>query len=264
MDHIEVSGRTREEAIMKASVKLETPSDGLDIEVVSEGSKGFLGFGSKPYIIRASKREEAVVEEPQRPEQPEEIQEHEDKEPDKEAPVKKKTKEDKQKKEGRPIEVLTDDQKIEEIKERAEGFLSSVFEAMPVEVQMESVYDKTDGSLTIDLSGENMGILIGKRGQTLDSLQYLTGLVLNKGKSVYVKVKLDTENYRARRKETLENLARGIAFKVRKTRKQVVLEPMNPYERRIIHATLQGNRNVETFSEGEEPYRHVVIKPKNR
>lgn len=100
MDHIEVSGRTREEAIMKASVKLETPSDGLDIEVVSEGSKGFLGFGSKPYIIRASKREEAVVEEPQRPEQPEEIQEHEDKEPDKEAPVKKKTKEDKQKKEG--------------------------------------------------------------------------------------------------------------------------------------------------------------------
>lgn len=263
MDHIEVSGRTREEAIMKASVRLETPSDGLDIEVVSEGSKGFLGFGSKPFVIRASKRVEAV-EEPQRPEQPEEAQEHEDKEPVGEVPEKERTKEDKQKKEGRPIEVLTDDQKIEEIKERAEGFLSSVFAAMPVEVHMRSVYDKTDGSLTIDLSGENMGILIGKRGQTLDSLQYLTGLVLNKGKSVYVKVKLDTENYRARRKETLENLARGIAFKVRKTRKQVVLEPMNPYERRIIHATLQGNRNVETFSEGEEPYRHVVIKPKNR
>ena len=109
-----------------------------------------------------------------------------------------------------------------------------------------------------------MGILIGKRGQTLDSLQYLTGLVLNKGNNIYVKVKLDTENYRARRKETLENLARGIAYKVRKTRKPVVLEAMNPYERRIIHSTLQGNRNVETFSEGEEPYRHVVVRPRSR
>ena len=160
--------------------------------------------------------------------------------------------------------MLTDEAQIEEVKRRAEEFLASVFEAMHIDVHMESVYSMTDGSLTIDFSGENMGILIGKRGQTLDSLQYLTGLVLNKGKNVYVKVKLDTEDYRARRKETLENLARGIAFKVKKTKRQVVLEPMNPYERRIIHSTLQGNRNVETFSEGEEPFRHVVVKPKNR
>lgn len=109
-----------------------------------------------------------------------------------------------------------------------------------------------------------MGILIGKRGQTLDSLQYLTSLVVNKGTQGYVRVKLDTEDYRNRRKETLENLARSIAYKVRKTRKTVSLEPMNPYERRIIHSALQGNRYVETYSEGNEPYRHVVVKLKNR
>lgn len=280
---------------MKASVRLETPSDELDIEVVSEGSKGFLGFGSKPYVIRARKKMEAVsgaeeaeeiekiiqimeaaeevaiIDEGQ-PEQLEETQAEEDrskdsekeKKTDRQAPAKSKAREHRPKREGRPIEVLTDEAQIEEVKRRAEEFLASVFEAMHIDVHMESVYSMTDGSLTIDFSGENMGILIGKRGQTLDSLQYLTGLVLNKGKNVYVKVKLDTEDYRARRKETLENLARGIAFKVKKTKRQVVLEPMNPYERRIIHSTLQGNRNVETFSEGEEPFRHVVVKPKNR
>lgn len=295
MDHIEVSGKTREEAIMKASVRLEIPSDELDIEVVSEGSKGFLGFGSKPYVIRARKKMEAVsgaeeaeeiekiiqimeaaeevaiIDEGQ-PEQLEETQAEEDrskdsekeKKTDRQAPAKSKAREHRPKREGRPIEVLTDEAQIEEVKRRAEEFLASVFEAMDIDVHMESVYNMMDGSLTIDFSGENMGILIGKRGQTLDSLQYLTGLVLNKGKNVYVKVKLDTEDYRARRKETLENLARGIAFKVKKTKRQVVLEPMNPYERRIIHSTLQGNRNVETFSEGEEPFRHVVVKPKNR
>ena len=109
-----------------------------------------------------------------------------------------------------------------------------------------------------------MGILIGKRGQTLDSLQYLTSLVVNKGRQGYIRVKLDTEDYRNRRKETLENLARSIAYKVRKTRRPVSLEPMNPYERRIIHSALQGNRYVETYSEGNEPYRHVVVKLKNR
>ena len=107
-----------------------------------------------------------------------------------------------------------------------------------------------------------MGILIGKRGQTLDSLQYLTSLVVNKGRQGYIRVKLDTEDYRNRRKETLENLAKSIAYKVRKTRKPVSLEPMNPYERRIIHSALQGNRYVETYSEGNEPYRHVVVKLK--
>ena len=132
--------------------------------------------------------------------------------------------------------------------------------ALPVEIQME--YNAENGSLEVDFAGEDMGILIGKRGQTLDSLQYLTSLVVNKEQKDYVRVKLDTENYRKRRKETLENLARNIAYKVKKTRRPVSLEPMNPYERRIIHSALQGNKFVETYSEGSEPYRHVVVAPK--
>ena len=166
-------------------------------------------------------------------------------------------------KQGRPIEILSDPEKIREVEERAVVFLRDVFGSMDLgEVEITSKYNTADGSLDVDFEGEDMGILIGKRGQTLDSLQYLTSLVVNKGESTYIRVKLDTEDYRRRRKETLENLARGIAFKVKKTRKPVVLEPMNPYERRIIHASLQGNRYVETVSEGEEPYRHVVVKLK--
>ena len=141
-------------------------------------------------------------------------------------------------------------------------FLGSVFAAMKMEVEVLIKIDEVEHTIDIELKGDDMGILIGKRGQTLDSLQYLTSLVVNKGKSNYIRVKLDTEDYRKRRKETLENLARGIAYKVKKTRKTVVLEPMNPYERRIIHSALQGNKFVETVSEGEEPYRHVVVKLK--
>lgn len=144
----------------------------------------------------------------------------------------------------------------------ASDFLKDVFAAMNMTVVVDVKYNADDNEMNIDLSGDDMGVLIGKRGQTLDSLQYLTSLVVNKGKSNYIRVKLDTEDYRKRRKETLENLARGIAYKVRKTRKPVILEPMNPYERRIIHSALQGNKFVETVSEGEEPYRHVVVKLK--
>ena len=140
--------------------------------------------------------------------------------------------------------------------------MTQVFEAMNLEVEIKSKYNGEDGCLEAEFIGEDMGILIGKRGQTLDSLQYLTSLVVNKNRQGYIRVKLDTEDYRRRRKETLENLARGIAYKVKKTRKPVVLEPMNPYERRIIHSALQSNRYVETTSEGEEPYRHVVVKLK--
>ena len=145
------------------------------------------------------------------------------------------------------------------IEDKAKDFLKEVFEAMNMAVVVEVKYDEAEKTMDIELSGDEMGVLIGKRGQTLDSLQYLTSLVVNKGKSDYIRVKLDTEDYRRRRKETLENLARGIAYKVKKTRKPVVLEPMNPYERRIIHSALQGNKYVETYSEGNEPYRHVVV-----
>ena len=164
---------------------------------------------------------------------------------------------------AKAIEIITDPEEIKDIEERALVFLKDVFGSMDLgEVTITSKYNTTDGCLEVDFEGEDMGILIGKRGQTLDSLQYLTSLVVNKGKSDYIRVKLDTEDYRRRRKETLENLARGIAYKVKKTRKPVVLEPMNPYERRIIHSALQADKFVETVSEGEEPYRHVVVKLK--
>jgi spoIIIJ-associated protein len=138
-------------------------------------------------------------------------------------------------------------------------FLSDVFGAMGIAAAIEVIYDKENANVEINVDGDEMGVLIGKRGQTLDSLQYLVSLVVNKNSENYIKVKLDTENYRARRKETLENLAKNIAFKVKRTRKPVSLEPMNPYERRIIHSALQNDKFVETYSEGEEPYRKVVI-----
>jgi spoIIIJ-associated protein len=141
-------------------------------------------------------------------------------------------------------------------------FLVDVFNAMGIKASTEVVFDKENATVEINVDGDEMGVLIGKRGQTLDSLQYLVSLVVNKNSENYIKVKLDTENYRARRKETLENLAKNIAFKVKRTRKPVSLEPMNPYERRIIHSALQNDKYVETYSEGEEPYRRVVINVK--
>ncbi len=137
-----------------------------------------------------------------------------------------------------------------------------MFGAMGMDVEITYDFDRETNILNIDFEGDDMGILIGKRGQTLDSIQYLVSLVVNKGVEVYVHVKTDTEDYRARRRKTLENLAKNIAFKVKKTRKAQALEPMNPYERRIIHSALQGDRYVTTYSEGEDPYRKVVIAPK--
>ena len=141
----------------------------------------------------------------------------------------------------------------------AKKFLSDVFAAMQLEVVITLDYKEAERELSIDLSGDDMGVLIGKRGQTLDSLQYLVSLVVNKDVDDYIRVKVDTENYRERRKETLENLAKNIAYKVKRTRRPVSLEPMNPYERRIIHSALQNDKYVTTHSEGEEPFRKVVV-----
>ena len=174
-----------------------------------------------------------------------------------EVPVKAEKKPETKREERKPV-VRTEEQ-IKAMEQDGRKFLEGVFKAMELPVEINMNYDKENDCLEIDFSGEDMGILIGKRGQTLDSLQYLTSLVVNKEQQDYVRVKLDTENYRSRRKDTLENLAKNIAYKVKKTRKPVVLEPMNPYERRIIHSALQGNKFVETYSEGNEPYRHVVV-----
>lgn len=143
-------------------------------------------------------------------------------------------------------------------------FLNKMFAAINMEVKSEIDYNEENRTMNIDFSGDEMGILIGKRGQTLDSLQYLISLVVNKESDAYIKVKVDTEDYRERRKQTLENLAKNLSYKVKRTRRPVTLEPMNPYERRIIHSALQNDRYVETHSEGDEPYRKVVITLKRR
>ena len=267
---IRVSAKTVDDAITEALIQLGVTSDRLEYEVIEKGSAGFLGIGMKQAVIEARRKpepkeekvEEPVVEEPVRvePKKVEAVQpqkaaaEKKADEPQKaafEKAVEKEVKEE-VKKETKLVEVQP--QTIKAV----EDFLKNTMKAMDMEVELKTEIDQ-DGALCVDMSGEHMGILIGKRGQTLDSIQYLTSLVVNKGKANYIRVKLDTEDYRRRRKETLENLARGIAYKVKKTRKPVVLEPMNPYERRIIHSALQGNKYVETVSEGEEPYRKVVV-----
>ena len=145
------------------------------------------------------------------------------------------------------------------LEDRAKTFLNDVFSAMDMNVVVDVIYNETERAMDIELSGDEMGVLIGKRGQTLDSLQYLVSLVVNKGEQNYIRVKVDTENYRSRRKDTLENLAKNIAYKVKRTKRAVSLEPMNPYERRIIHSALQNDKYVVTHSEGEEPFRRVVV-----
>ena len=145
------------------------------------------------------------------------------------------------------------------VEDTAKDFLKDVFEAMDLTVVVDVKYDEVENYMEIDLNGDEMGVLIGKRGQTLDSLQYLVSLVVNKNVENYIRVKVDTENYRQRRKETLENLAKNISYKVKRTKRPVSLEPMNPYERRIIHSALQNDKYVTTHSEGDEPFRHVVV-----
>ena len=162
---------------------------------------------------------------------------------------------------AKPVREIPEEEKAA-LQAAAEAFLKDVFASMKIEATISCTFTP-DNTLSIELSGEEMGILIGKRGQTLDSLQYLTSLVVNKGTEEYVRVKVDTENYRRRRRETLEKLAKNIAFKVKRSRRPVALEPMNPYERRIIHSALQGDRYVTTHSEGDEPYRKVVVTLKN-
>ncbi|MGN1165539.1 MAG: RNA-binding cell elongation regulator Jag/EloR [Lachnospiraceae bacterium] len=145
------------------------------------------------------------------------------------------------------------------VEDSVKTFLNDVFKAMDMEVEIITKVDEADKLIDVELKGDDMGVLIGKRGQTLDSLQYLTNLAINKHSDNYYKVKIDTEDYRKRRKETLENLAKNIAYKVKRTKRPVALEPMNPFERRVIHSALQNDKYVTTHSEGEEPYRHVIV-----
>ena len=235
MEYKEFSAKTVDDAITAACQDFFVTSDKLDYEVLEEGSSGFLGIGAKPALIKARVKE--------------------DKEIVKET-VKEPVKEEKTfVKETAKVSSVD----AREVEEAAKKFLGEVFDAMEMEVIVDAKYDDAEKALDVDMRGEEIGILIGKRGQTLDSLQYLVSLVVNRGQADYIRVKLDTENYRQRRKETLENLAKNIAYKVKRTKRPVSLEPMNPYERRIIHSALQNDRYVTTHSEGEEPFRRVVV-----
>jgi spoIIIJ-associated protein len=236
MEFKEFKGKTKNDAITEACRYYSIPSDKLEYNVIDEGKAGILGIGAKPAIIEARVKEEVkeVIE-------PVKLAE---------TPIIASVKEAAAKIEDIDVEAVT------------KKFLNDVFAAMNIKVDVVTTYNDSLKNLDVELSGEEMGVLIGKRGQTLDSLQYLISLVVNKGTNEYIRVKVDTENYRQRRKETLENLAKNISYKVKRTRRPVSLEPMNPYERRIIHAALQNDRYVTTHSEGDEPFRRVVVTPK--
>lgn len=293
MNEITVSAKTVNDAITEASIQLGVTSDQMEYDVIEKGSAGFFGIGSKQAVIRARlkkaeepKAEEVVEKKPEEKkfenkknfEKKEFKKEHKEHKEHKEYKEHKEHKEYKEHKEAKKqpqkkesvAEAPEEKKEIEiavvteETMKICEEFLIDVLKAMGMEgVEILSKVDE-DGALSIEMKGDNMGILIGKRGQTLDSLQYLTNRVANKSQDGYVRVKLDTEDYRRRRKQTLENLAKNIAYKVKRTRKPVSLEPMNPYERRIIHSALQGDDRVSTHSEGEEPYRRVVVTPNRR
>ena len=273
---IRVSAKTVEDAITEASIQLGITSDKLEYEVIEKGSAGFLGIGMKQAVIEArrkveEKQETEIVEEVKKEIQQvaaEEVKAEEKIVDEVKAEIEhdekpKQTTEKVEKKEEikndapvkREVELA---EVTDETKEAVSTFLKDTLKAMGMEVEIALDIDE-DGSLSVNMSGPNMGILIGKRGQTLDSLQYLANRVANKHQSGYVRVKLDTENYRARREETLKHLAKNIAHKVKRNRRPVALEPMNPYERRIIHSVHQNDPYVTTHSEGEEPYRKVVV-----
>lgn len=236
-DWLEVEDKTVQDALTQATVTLGLPSDQIEYEVLEEEKTGLLGLFPKPAKIRVRRKgaEGAKTE-------TKEV---------KAAPAVEKAEADKPKEKP---EITRDISSI-----TVKPFLEELFKAMDINVEIKEEYNAEERQVEVDLSGDSMGMLIGKRGQTLDALQYLTSLTLNKGYDDYVKVKIDTENYRERRKATIENLAKNVAKKVKSSGRTSTLEPMNPYERRIIHAVLQDDKYVETHSEGEEPHRKVVV-----
>ena len=270
---------TIDDAITKATMDLGIPSDRLGYEILDRGAAGFLGIGRRRASISAWEMTEEDVEKAKQEAEKalaaakaekEKAAEEAKAKAKAEAEAKKAAEEANNKKvfarkEEKPAEKKESSEKTKtNANDRAhfedgKAFLLDVFDKMGMEVEISYDYDAEENSLNINLAGKEMGVLIGKRGQTLDSLQYLTSLVVNRSGEHYIRVKLDTENYRERRKETLEALAKNIAYKVKRTRKSVALEPMNPYERRIIHSALQQDNFVMTKSEGEEPFRHVVV-----
>lgn len=292
MESIEVSAKTVEDAVLEAAIQLGTTREKVAYEVITQPTSGFLGIGGRKAVIRAHQKSDEEIEAklkadkemekllervnekketpklvepvkkaeaPKKPEKPAEVKKPAA--PKAEAPkTKPEVKKEEKKEASAPVPVPKPEKPAVPVDTApVEKFLKDVFGAMGMEVTVAITQNPQEREMNITLDGADMGVLIGKRGQTLDSLQYLSSLVVNKNTEDYIRVKVDTENYRERRKATLENLAKNIAQKVKRTRKPVSLEPMNPYERRVIHSALQNDKFVCTHSEGEEPYRRVVV-----
>ena len=280
MDYSEKWGVDVEEAVKLALMDLKVSRDEVEVTVLEEPSKGFFGIGSKLAKVRVEKKKktepepvavkpaaeaDTVKERPARETRPQEKEQKSNKKNHKEnkgsksnrAPKEQKPREQKSR-EVKEIASIVDKSKLHDIEDHeALRFLKEVTEKMGLDLSIRAMAG--DDMVYLEMDGKDSGTVIGKRGQTLDSIQYLTSLVVNKNSEKYIKVVVDAENYRAKRQKTLEQLANRLAAKVIKTKKYVRLEPMNPYERKVIHATLQQNRNITTRSEGEEPYRRVVI-----
>lgn len=276
-EYITVTERTIEDALTEAKIILGAASDEIEYEIIEKGSNGFLGMGAKNAVIKVRKLEPTELEQAKAPipEEPETLTKDTAKVSSKSDFVTLQTVPDKpiQQKQSQDFTEINESNSkenklsksdIDEITKSASNFLALVFNDLNMSVDITVDYNEKDKMLTFNLSGDEMGLLIGKRGQTLDALQYLTSLAANRGNQHYIHIKLDTENYRERRKATLENLAKNISAKVKRTRRPVSLEPMNPYERRIIHYALQTDKFVTTHSEGEDPYRKIIVSPKRR
>lgn len=253
---IEITGKSVEDAFMNAIVELETTSDNIGYDVIDKGSNGILGFGSRPAKIKAWVKSEVEAEKKAEEEKAAEVKSTEAAAPAANSDKADVTSDNSGEALSEPHKKMVVTCDVDKV---IRDFLDNMFKAMDMDVNIDIKINEEEGCVNVELGGDEMGLLIGKRGQTLDSIQYLVSLVVNKENEKYMRVKVDTEDYRKRRKETLENLAKNIAYKVKRTKRPVSLEPMNPFERRVIHSALQNDKFVTTHSEGEEPYRHVVV-----
>ena len=287
MEKIKITARDYDEAVTKALIELATGSDNLDIEVVDKGSKGFLGIGSRPCVIYVSKKQDKdllLYEEDKdfKTDYSQNIFKNKEKS-NKENKYKVQTKSFDTEK-SKPVEKVRDEgfvhetdsvklprkqrkvyseEEAEAIIEDMRDFISKLFEKMEINVNMDTEFNYKENEISVFFSSdEDIGLIIGKRGQTLDAIQYIVSLVVNKNTESYIRIKMDTENYRERRKENLEVLAKNVASKVKKFKKPISLEPMNPYERRIIHSVLQSDNFVSTRSDGDEPFRYITVIPR--
>ena len=267
MDYTEKWGKDINEAVELALIDLKVSRDEVEVTVLEEPTKGFLGIGAKLAKVRVEKKAPAEPEKPEKKE-PEKKAPEKREQPKKSSKPKEKKTNDKKSQEKKPEEkkknIVLDDVDINDLKvveeHEALTFLKDITGKMGLDLNFSARVG--EDLVYVEMSGKDSRTVIGKRGQTLDAIQYLTSLVVNREKEKYTKVVVDAENYRAKREKTLEHLANRLAAKVIKTRKHIRLEPMNPYERKVIHATLQKNPNITTRSEGEEPYRRVVIELK--